>query len=267
MFYRKLRRTLLCARCTSCVALQPCLHAASCVHTLCAYAHPRFRPTWRMSSRAIKGPVGKRLMTICPEHVSGRPPSNKGSLRPYPLSFSSPEPLDPSSPRTVFGKATARPASREQHIVYLRNDRFQPQDRLRRSLQGIEPQKQRRLPYASWRVGFLEGAYEYYSHEEDVADGSWAGIRRERYCTMTLSASFKEEESIGKAKKGKGYVSVVTRSAKPLGIPEEIARWYSPVSQASSPKSRRHSSVREKGSFAVSLPFASCFRRHFEEHS
>lgn len=32
------------------------------------------RPTWRMSSRAIKGPVGKRLTTICPEHVSERPP-------------------------------------------------------------------------------------------------------------------------------------------------------------------------------------------------
>ncbi|KYM92184.1 hypothetical protein ALC53_01247 [Atta colombica] len=43
-----------------------------------------------MSSRAIKSPVGKRLMTICPEHVSGRPPSNKGPLRPYSLSFSSP---------------------------------------------------------------------------------------------------------------------------------------------------------------------------------
>jgi len=40
---------------------------------------------------------------------------------------------------------------------------------------GIEPQKQRRLPYVSWWVHFLEGAYEYYSLEEDVADGSWAG--------------------------------------------------------------------------------------------
>ncbi|KYN28243.1 hypothetical protein ALC57_02304, partial [Trachymyrmex cornetzi] len=230
-FYRKLRRTLLCARCISCVALQPCLHAASCVHTLCAYAHPRFRLTWRMSSRAIKGPVGKRLMTICPEHASGRPPSNKGPLRPHPLSFSSPEPLDPSSPRTVFGKATARPASREQ--ISLRNDRFQSEDRLRRSLQGIEPQKQRRLPYASWRVRFLEGAYEYYSLEEVVADGSWAGCVYKRYCTMTLSASFKEEESIGEAKKGMGYFQ---RSLR-------------------------------KGGFVVSLPFASCFRRHCEEHS
>lgn len=34
-----------------------------------------------MSSRAIKGPVGKRLMTICSEHVSGRPPGNKDPLR------------------------------------------------------------------------------------------------------------------------------------------------------------------------------------------
>lgn len=54
-----------------------------------------------MSSRAIKGPVGKRLMTICPEHVSGRPPGNKGPLRPRLLSFSAPEPFDPSSPRMV----------------------------------------------------------------------------------------------------------------------------------------------------------------------
>lgn len=117
MFHRKLRRIPLCARRIGCVALHPCLHAASCVHTLCAYAHPRLdRPTWRMSSRAIKGPVGKRLMTICPEHVSGRPPGNKGPLRLRPLSFSAPEPLDPSSPRTVVGKATAQPASREQWV-------------------------------------------------------------------------------------------------------------------------------------------------------
>jgi len=58
-------------------------------------------------------------------------------------------------------------------------------------------------------------------------------------------------------REGEGYVSVVARSAKPLGIPEEIARRYSPVSRASSPESRWHSSVRGKGGFVVSLPFAS----------
>lgn len=80
------------------------------------YTHDSNGPTWRMSSRAIKGPVGKRLMTICPEHVSERPPGNKGPLRRRLLSFSAPEPLDPSSPRTVVGKATAQPASREQWV-------------------------------------------------------------------------------------------------------------------------------------------------------
>lgn len=99
------------------VSLHTCLRAASCVHTTYAYAHPRLDgPTWRMSSRAIKGPVGKRLMTICPEHVSGRPPGNKGPLRPCPLSFSASEPFDPSSSRTVVGEATAQPASREQWV-------------------------------------------------------------------------------------------------------------------------------------------------------
>lgn len=38
-----------------------------------------------MSSRAIKGPVGKRLTTICSEHVSGHPPGNKSPLRLWPL--------------------------------------------------------------------------------------------------------------------------------------------------------------------------------------
>ncbi|EZA48794.1 hypothetical protein X777_12710 [Ooceraea biroi] len=41
-----------------------------------------------MSSRAIKGPVGKRLTTICPEH-----------------------PLDPFSPRTIVGEATVQATS------------------------------------------------------------------------------------------------------------------------------------------------------------
>lgn len=91
-FYRKLRQAFLCTRRIGCVALHPCLRAASCAHTSCAYAHPRLDgPTWRMSSRAIKGPVGKRLMTICSEHVSGRPPGNKGPLRPRLLPFSAPE--------------------------------------------------------------------------------------------------------------------------------------------------------------------------------
>lgn len=64
-----------------------------------------------MSSRAIKGPVGKRLMTICSEHVSGRPPGNKGPLRPRPFSFFAPEPLDPSSPRI-------RPSAKQRHSLW-----------------------------------------------------------------------------------------------------------------------------------------------------
>lgn len=96
------------------------LHAhPACTHTSHAYAHPRLGdgPTWRMSSRAIKGPVGKRLTTICPEHVSERPPSNKGPLRlsspPLPLFLFAREPVDPSSPRTtvVVGEATVQAAS------------------------------------------------------------------------------------------------------------------------------------------------------------
>lgn len=57
-------------------------------------------------------------MTICPEHVSGRPPGNKGPLRPRPLSFSAPEPFDPSSPR-LYGEATAQPASTESLFPFL----------------------------------------------------------------------------------------------------------------------------------------------------
>lgn len=69
------------------------LHSRICLrtHPACTYvAHPRLGdgPTWRMSSRAIKGPVGKRLTTICPEHVSGCPPGNKSPLRLESLSLS-----------------------------------------------------------------------------------------------------------------------------------------------------------------------------------
>ncbi|TGZ52797.1 Uncharacterized protein DBV15_07555 [Temnothorax longispinosus] len=239
-------------------------HPAYIRRASCAYAHPRLDgPTWRMSSRAIKGPVGKRLMTICPEHVSGRPPGNKGPLRRRPLSLS-PRLNHSILPLHVRSSAkqpySLRAASSQ--VVPLRNDRFQARDRLGRSLRGIELQKQRCLrPYAPWRVRFLEGAYEYYSLEADVADGFWTG------CTSS-AVSFKQGESIGKAGKGEGYsISVVARSAKPLGIPEEIARRYSPVSRASSPESRHSCSVRGKGGFVVSLPFASCFGRRLGEHS
>lgn len=45
---------------------------------------------------------------------------------------------------------------------------------------GLELQKQRCLrPYAPWRVRFLEGTYEYYSLEENVASGPGVCIRCE----------------------------------------------------------------------------------------
>lgn len=53
-----------------------------------------------------------------------------------------------------------------------------------------------------------------------------------------VRGELQREENIGKAREDEGYVSVVARSAKPLGIPEEIARRCSPVSRASSPESR-----------------------------
>lgn len=50
-----------------------------------------------------------------------------------------------------------------------------------------------------------------------------------------VRGEFQREENIGEARKDEGYVSVVAGSAKPLGIPEEIAQRCSPVSRASSP--------------------------------
>jgi len=84
VFYRKLRRIPLCSwlywlhRVASVFA---CSILRTYVVRLCTPTNRHDLPTWRMSSRAIKGPVGKRLMTICPEHVSGRPPGNKGPLK------------------------------------------------------------------------------------------------------------------------------------------------------------------------------------------
>lgn len=112
-FYRKLRRTPLCARCIGCIRV--CAQHPAYIRRAPMHTHDSDGPTWRMSSRAIKGPVGKRLMTICPEHVSERPPGNKGPLRRRPLSLSL-RPNHSILPLHVrsSAKATAQPASREQ---------------------------------------------------------------------------------------------------------------------------------------------------------
>lgn len=81
-------------------------------HTLRVYAYPPTRrPTWRGCRRVpLKGPVGKRLTTICSEHVSGRPLGNKSPLRLWSLSLSLylVEPLDRSSSPTVYGQGDQR---------------------------------------------------------------------------------------------------------------------------------------------------------------